>query len=406
MSASELSFEILPRFYITCFYKDKNAFSTFKDDLDVKFADTGFEMESLSVNEISPFDYRDYSHLGFIEIKLKPLPTPAPEPAKISPISWAIDSLCKEYNEKHADKMILDVYNPPYAVNIATEVSKKIDWTEEAILEHRHSIGKWIEFYSGQWPDYSKQLYLSRVENNISNRLSELHYIRVNSAFVLMPGDWWFWTDPEKKRQGGGDYMKQYFIEQILRVRSLLFCYYILNQEIDTINRKFPELKKSPLVKIEEEIGRLEDLARLIEELSSRVFKERIINRRAHSKKVLDVCFKLYQIELARKEIEDKIVKLQQALSSERAVHQTILSNQQRRWLLILNLLIGSQIMFTIKDQVVNIFSIDDPALVSLIDTGLIAVVAIAVGIAIIGLLYTWLSKRIKIKDLLSKKPQ
>ncbi|MFW9990484.1 MAG: hypothetical protein ACFFD4_00350 [Candidatus Odinarchaeota archaeon] len=406
MVSDNLTFEILPRFYVTCFYKKqksepnlKSPFSGMKDDLSKRLKDTPFKLESLTVKDIEPFSYRDYTHLGYVEIKLKQLDFPAPEPAKLSPVSRAIDDLCKEYNIKHEGELFLDAYNPPYAVNIATKVSEDISWTEEAILKYKHSIGTWIEFYSGQWPDYSAQLYLSRVENNISNRLSELHFIRTNSAFILMSGDWWFWTDPENRRQGGGQYMRQHFIGQILRVRSLLFCYYILNNEIDDINHRFPDLKRSPLAKIEEEIGKLEDLARLIQELASRVFKERIINRRQHGKKVLDVSFELYQIEFTRKEIEDKIDQLQKALASERAVNQARLSNQQKRWLLILNMLIGSQVAFKITEWIAN----GDPARENTLNIGVILFIGIAVIIAVAGLGYTWLSKRVDFLGMVKK---
>jgi hypothetical protein len=192
--------------------------------------------------------------------------------------------------------------------------------------------------------------------------------------------------------------MDQYFIEQILRVRSLLYCYNLLNDEIDNLNRRFPELQQSPLAEIENEIGRVEDLDRLIQELASRVFKERIINRRAHSKKVLNVCFDLFQIELVSKEIEEKIVKLQQALSSEREEQQTRLSNQQKKWLLILNLLLGSQIAFTLRDNIKDQFSLEkDDLLVLLLDLGVWGFVVIAALIAAGGLAYTWLSKRINL---------
>jgi hypothetical protein len=164
------------------------------------------------------------------------------------------------------------------------------------------------------------------------------------------------------------------------------------------LNRRFPELQQSPLAEIEKEIGRVEDLDRLIQELASRVFKERIINRRAHSKKVLNVCFDLFQIELVSKEIEEKIVKLQHSLSSEREEQQTRLSNQQKRWLLILNLLLGSQIAFTLRDNIKGQFSLaEDDLLVKLLDLGVWGFVVIAAIIAIGGLAYTWLSKRINL---------
>ncbi|MHA2367667.1 MAG: hypothetical protein ACXADX_02510 [Candidatus Hodarchaeales archaeon] len=388
MAPDDLSFEIVPRFYITCFYANEQDIFGMREELSARLKGLDFQLDSFTITELEPFNYRAFHHLGFVRIDLKPLALPAPEPQVLFPVSQAIEELCNEYNTESLH-LICDSSNPPYAVNIATHASKDLEWSHKAILQYKKPLGKWIEFYSGQWPDYSDELYLSRVENNLSNRLSELHFIRFNSGFIFMPSTGFDRFMP---------YMDQYFIEQILRVRSLLYCYNLLNDEIDNLNRRFPELQQSPLAEIENEIGRVEDLDRLIQELASRVFKERIINRRAHSKKVLNVCFDLFQIELVSKKIEEKIVKLQQALSSEREEQQTRLSNQQKKWLLILNLLLGSQIAFTLRDNIKDQFSLEkDDLLVLLLDLGVWGFVVIAALIAAGGLAYTWLSKRINL---------
>lgn len=93
-----------------------------------------------------------------------------------------------------------------------------------------------------------------------------------------------------------------------------------------------------------------------------------------------------------------KIDNLQQALSSEREVHQARLSDQQKRWLLILNLLLGSQIAFTLRDQIIDQLALsDDHWLVFALDIGVWGFVVIAALIAAGGLLYTWLSRRVEL---------
>ncbi|GAG54096.1 unnamed protein product, partial [marine sediment metagenome] len=54
------------------------------------------------------------------------------------------------------------------------------------IEKYKKVIGSWTEIYSGQWEDYSETLFNKRIENNLSNRLSELHFLRRNSGFIYM----------------------------------------------------------------------------------------------------------------------------------------------------------------------------------------------------------------------------
>ncbi|MHA2272973.1 MAG: hypothetical protein ACXACI_13995, partial [Candidatus Hodarchaeales archaeon] len=210
MAPDDLSFEIVPRFYITCFYANEQDIFGMREELSARLKGIDFQLDSFTITELEPFNYRAFHHLGFVRIDLKPLALPAPEPQVLFPVSQAIEELCNEYNTESLH-LICDSSNPPYAVNIATHASKDLEWSHKAILQYKKPLGKWIEFYSGQWPDYSDELYLSRVENNLSNRLSELHFIRFNSGFIFMPSTGFDRFMP---------YMDQYFIEQILRVRS------------------------------------------------------------------------------------------------------------------------------------------------------------------------------------------
>ncbi|MHA2246986.1 MAG: hypothetical protein ACXADY_18730 [Candidatus Hodarchaeales archaeon] len=328
-----------------------------------------------------------------------PLKLPAPEPSELFKVSQIIEAFCNECNNKEPQKIYFDTVNPPYAINIATKLSGSEEpvssegiWTKENILRYKKSLGKWIEFYSGQWADYSEELYLSRVANNLSNRLSEVHFIRTNSSFIFMPSSGFEKFMP---------YMNEYFFEQILKVRAILFCYYILNEEIDNINDIFPELREKPLKEIEKEIERVGDLNRLVQKLASRVFAERIVNRRAHSRKVLQTCYNLFQIELTSTTLTNKIKNLEQTLASERAENQQKLAAQQKRWILVLNVLLGGQIVFTLRDQLITYFSLEGTPVEELISTGLLALVGLIVVVAVSGLAYTWLSKRIDFGRLL-----
>ncbi|MHA2227253.1 MAG: hypothetical protein ACXAC8_18700 [Candidatus Hodarchaeales archaeon] len=398
MTENTLDFEFVSYFYITCFYQDEEILQLFKSDLASQLNDSDPGITLISHKEINSFNYRKFNYLGFIQIDLKRLTLPAPEPRVILQMSQTIEEFCEKFNAKFPEKILLDRINPPYMVNIGIKASRSgettpiaIEWSKENILKYKKSLGTWIEVYSGQWPDYSDELYLSRIQNNISNRLSEVHFIRTNSAFIFMPEEGFDKYMP---------YMKINFIEQILRVRALLFCYFILNNEIDEFSRRFSQLKMS-LPAIENEIGQVEDLERLIEKLASRVFNERIINRRAHSKKVLNTCYTLFQIELTLTTIQEKINNLQSSFNSVREKHKGSMASRQTLWISILTILTGSQVVFASKEKLLEILGIaeTDPT-AELIDTILWVIIGIVVIIAVGSLIWTFLNTKFDLRKL------
>jgi len=392
MSENTLEFEFESSFFITCFYKDEEILQLFKKDLPSQFDATDPEIALISYKEIDSFDYHEYKHLGFIQIDLKRL-TPTPEPGVFLQMSQTIEKFCEKMNTEYPQRILLDRMNPPYMINIGIKALLSgetnpisIEWTKENILKYKKSLGKWIEVYSGQWSDYSDELYLSRIQNNLSNRLSEVHFIRTNSAFIFMA---------EEELDKYMPYMKTYFIEQILQVRALLFSYFALNKEIDDINRRFSELKSS-LPAIENEIGLVEDFERLIEELASQVFNERIINRRAHSKKVLNTCYALFQIELTA-----TTINLQSSFHSVQEKHKTNIASQQIIWISILTILTGSQVMFALKDKILGLLGFDeaDPTAI-FIDNTLWIFLGVVLVISVGFLVWTFISTKVESRKL------
>ena len=397
MSENTLEFEFESSFFITCFYKDEEILQLFKKDLPSQFDTSDPEIALISYKEIDSFDYREYKHLGFIQIDLKRL-RPTPEPGVFLQMSQTIEKFCEKMNTKYPQRILLDRMNPPYMVNIAIKAIHSgetkpisIEWTKENILKYKKPLGKWIEVYSGQWSDYSDELYLSRIQNNLSNRLSEVHFIRTNSAFIFMA---------EEEINKYMPYMKTYFIEQILQVRALLFSYFALNNEIDKINRRFSELKSS-LPAIENEIVLVEDFERLVEKLASQVFNERIINRRAHSKKVLNTCYSLFQIELTSTTIQEKINNLQNSFHSVQEKHKTNIASQQIIWISILTILTGSQVMFALKDKILGLLGFVETDSTSIfIDNTLWILLGVVLVISVGFLVWTFISTRIESRKL------
>ncbi len=353
-----MNFAILPRFYIICLHKEEKS-SEMAESLtelinkSLKEENSPLELESpLTLQKLVPLKFKEYATLGYFEIRLKKIELAAMNELKpeeqtfaIYKTSLALEKLIKEKNATTEHNFFLDEYNPPYIVNIAVESSKEnIKWDTPTVENYMKPLGRWIEFYSGQFDDYRRELYVTRIENNISNRESEVHFIRNNSAFIFMPENWW--------NDRGGSYMEQFFIHQILRVKGLLFSFYKLNLELDEVTNRIQRYDDPPIKLLEYEIEKVSNLEQVVEKMSDRLFEEQIINRRAHGKKVLELSLKLFEIKEISIETKDKLRRLSDQLINARAVQNEKLAKQQRIWLLILNILIGSSVLFEVGKEV------------------------------------------------------
>ncbi|HKZ40415.1 MAG TPA: hypothetical protein VJ044_05595, partial [Candidatus Hodarchaeales archaeon] len=360
-----------------------------------------FSVDKVRLLEIGQFPFKTFDFVGYLEINLSKLVIESRiQPPELNEVSQKIQEVITSINGKNQRSVFLDPYNPPYVINVGvqTNFSSEVAWTMEVIHRYRKELGKWIEFYSGQWADYSEELWSSRIENNLSNRLSEVHYIRVNSGFLYIPEAWW-------NDRGGSD-LERSFIQQIIRAKALQFAFYVLNEEIDaTVDRLQLLGDDIPLKILESEIKQIVRVENLVADLSDRLFKERIINRRTHSKNILNRCLNLLEIDLVRNETRSKTERLHKQLENARAVQQERLANQQKRWLLILNVILGSQVLFTIGDKLkeqlnsnVFIFFSIDSEVASFIRANLdyaiwIMIVVLAV-LSTIGLIYSFVVKQ------------
>jgi hypothetical protein len=390
-----ITFELELRYYLTCFIV-KTEIETIKKRLDEKLRSKGTHtFTKIEFNILSDFIYGSFDTLGYFEIHLERFShQQQPDVKELIELSNIIGSFIGECNTEYTKYCFFDAKSHPYVLTIAVNSSiGDIEWEKDNVLKYKKELGRWIEFYSGQWEDYSDELYLSRIEHNLSNRLSEVHFIRNNSAFIYMPIEGFEKYMP---------YMEQYFIEQVIRVRSLLFCYAALNDELDKLDPM--SLSESPLTIIEKALDKVEDLDTVILQVSSKIVEERLTNRRSHSQKVLNLCFDLFGIETARSETEKKLKKIQAIISAKQASEQRKLSDQQNRWIMILNVLLGSQIAFTLKDKVFEFVGIgNENPLYELIDGLFLLTIGLIVVVAVGGILYTWLSKRWTVKSLRQK---
>ena len=415
MAENALNFSIMSRFYIVCFYTKSETLGLVKTKIfDQLTALSPYPIGSIQLVDVTTFKFRTYSFLGYFEIRLQTIPLERnTQPTDLLAISHGIENIVTDINTHFTETIFLDTYDPPYVINIAENTITPLHWSEENIKTYKMSLGKWIEFYSGQFMDYSPELYQARIGNNLSNRLSEVHFIRINSAFIYMLFDWW--NNP----QGGGEYMQTYFIHQIISFKALHFSFYVLNEEIDNTNNRLTRLDTVPLKILETEIASVEVLDRLVARLTDKLLKERIINRRSHSKKVLETCLTIFEIEILTRQTKEKVDRLKSQLIDARAIQQEKISSQQKTWLLLLNLIFGSQILFTIGGTIKNQLapanngflrnllgqSLSNTLYYGLIDQLTLVLILIIAGVAIIGLLYTFLIKRLGVFSQKGMKP-
>ena len=114
-----------------------------------------------------------------------------------------------------------------FATSNNLQGAEKIDWTVENIQKYKKKLGMWTEIYSGSWSDYSDTLYDLRVQNNLSNRLSELHFIRRNSGFIYM--------EEENYRLFFDSYMREFVLTPTAQIRSLLYALISVNESLDIL---------------------------------------------------------------------------------------------------------------------------------------------------------------------------
>ena len=409
-TVDEVKFGLFPRFYILCYVSEEMSYK-FIELIREHVENEKLKIEGIQFIDLIPFKFDNYDTLGAVEIRMQELTLEYMETidyhkqtAELFSFSQKLESAIEEVNKSVSEDVFLDHHNPPYfiAITNSSSLGDDYEWTKSNIELHKRSLGRWVEFYSGQFADYSDELWEGRIENNLSNRVSELHFIRLNSAFIYRKKDSWFPSFLE--------YMEDYFINQILRVKALLLSFYVLNGEIDSSNKYLHSLEDPTLKQIQTEIDSISKKKVLIDNLNDELIKEQMMNRRAHSKKTLQTCINLFSIPFIRDETNYKIQRLTDDLDNERAEQQQKFANSQKKWLLILNLLLGSSVIFTVVDRIKTLYPQDyfsgsmiDPFYSLFYQSSDFVILGFLVLVAVIGgggLVYNFVKRQIGFRAL------
>ena len=127
---------------------------------------------------------REFNTLGYFQFEVEYYENVQSNKEKIYPmliqqVPYIVLNILKEFSKNPENKGIyLDTESPMFVFATSNKTNPiEVQWTTENIEKYKRTIAYWTVIYSGQWPDYSKALYDRRIQDNLSNRLSELHYL-------------------------------------------------------------------------------------------------------------------------------------------------------------------------------------------------------------------------------------
>lgn len=228
---------------------------------------------------------RAYNKLGYFQFEVEYYRNNPEQKKKVMPhhiqqIPVYFLELLKKFSDlKINDYVNIDIESPIYVFAISAKTQPhEVEWNEENITKYKKVIGNWAEIYSGSWPDYSDKLYNSRIEGNLSNRLSELHFLKRNSGFIYMK---------EQNYKTQFPYMFQFVLTPTAQIRSLLFALMSINQSLDILFTRQSKEESMDIEIIETKLKDLKELRGRLQTQMSVVYNELDYNRRQHYTAVL-----------------------------------------------------------------------------------------------------------------------
>jgi len=297
--------------------------------------------------------------------------------------------LLRKYSKKKENRGILFDLESPIYVFVTSQETKPEEalWTPENIDKFKKEIGYWTEIYSGQWEDYSETLYDKRIENNLSNRLSELHFIRRNSGFIYMA------------KENYENFFDRYMIEFVLtptpKMRSVLFALRSVNESLDLLFLKTQLEGFKDVNVIEKKIRNLRFLRGLIQTKLSLIYNELDYNRRQHYTSVLKHLLDEFEIDRIVSRINNKFTIIYDSM--QRLYEQKNQKNQERteRGLNLLNLLFGAGILADLAGVIMIALSFQEGDFSSVLLNSIIAIIISGIlAITILFNIYTKIKKK------------
>ncbi|MHA1952105.1 MAG: hypothetical protein ACXAAO_11310 [Candidatus Thorarchaeota archaeon] len=234
-------------------------------------------------------------------------------------------------------RIMFDIDSPLYVVLSSDKTDPKVEtWDAPAILRYKKALGPYLGLYSGQWPDYSDELYNRRIENNLSNRTTELHFYARNSAFIYIEGEGYerFWN-----------YVEDVMDPPLVRARGVIFVMLKLQELIQRFLQELPDLRLKDITIIEEKQAELERTNRSLMQLVAVIRREEMTNMRAHARALNDHLINLFRIEEVLSHVTDALKYVHESVQLVYEEKNRDLQKRQERLFLYLNIILGASIL-------------------------------------------------------------
>jgi len=345
------------------------------------------------IDENNPYteDNRDliYNTLGYFKFEVEYFKNEPYNKEKITPdliqqIPFIVkDGILKEYQKKPENQfLLLDIKSPIYVFVITKKtIPMEIQWSKESLEKYKKVLGYWTNLYAGQWGDYSEKTLQRRVKNNLSNRLTELHYIQRNSGFIYMI---------EENIKTEFEYIKDHILEPTPRMRAVLFALMSINNSLDVLFMKRYSDMFMSLEKIEEKTKNLRFLRGMIQTKMSLLYSELDWNPRQHYTSVLTHLFNQFRVEVVMERTNNKFQMLYESMQELYLKRNEENQKRTKRALYFLNILLGAGFIVEFTTAIRISFGINEtdppsPLIHSIISIILGAFLLITIGYFIYG---------------------
>lgn len=322
---------------------------------------------------------REFNALGYFQFDVEYYKNDQTKKEKIYPmliqqIPYIVLNILKEFDKLPKNKgLYLDTESPIFIYATSNKTKPmEIQWTKENIEKYKKDIAYWTVIYSGQWPDYSEALYDRRIKDNLSNRLSELHFIYRNSGFIYMA--------EENYEKFFEPYMKPFVLDPTPKMRAVLFVLRSISESLDFLFLKTYSGAFTDIKTIDNKIKNLRFLRGLVQTQLSIIYNELDYNRREHYTSVLKHLIKKFDLNSVVSRVNEKFNLIYGAMQELYLKKSEENAEKTERRLNLLNLLFGAGILADLAGVIMIAFSLQE--------TGLPAIfLHISIFIIIIGIL-------------------
>jgi len=312
------------------------------------------------IDENKPFVEKDgkevelkYNTLGYFKLIVEYYQNEESKKEEITPdliqqIPFIAVDILREFSKRKENEfLLLDLDSPIYVFLISnkTNSTSPIEWNRNNREKYKKVLGYWTRIYSGQWADYSDELFERRIEDNFSNRLSELHYLQRNSGFIYMV---------KENYLTQFDYILTHVLEPTQRVRAVLFALMTINNSLDILFMKRYSQVFMSLETIEKKIDDLRYLRGIIQTKMSMIYSELDWNPREHYTRVLVHLIRIFRIDRVIKRVDKKFKLLYDAM--QEYYQQRNIKNQKatRTILYLVNIILSAGIVKDFFDVLVS----------------------------------------------------